>query len=170
LKLDTEKNIDRGIRAVAVFEATKGAVVLAAGFGLLALLHRDLQAIAEHLVELSHLNPAHHYPTIFVEAMSRMTDTRIMAFAAFAFFYAVIRFVEAYGLWHFRAWAEWFAIVSGSIYIPIEIYEVFKHATWIRVTVLIVNLAIVAYLIYVRIWTRKHLYHQQSNAYPKSVK
>jgi uncharacterized membrane protein (DUF2068 family) len=160
LKLDTEKNIDRGIRAVAVFEAAKGSVVLLAGFGLLALLHRDLQVIAERLVELSHLNPAHHYPTIFIEAMSKMNDSRIMAFAAFAGIYAAVRFVEAYGLWRLRAWAEWFAIVSGSIYVPIEIYEVARHVTWLRVTVLIVNLAIVAYLVYVRVWMRKHPYHE----------
>jgi Predicted membrane protein len=134
LKLDTEKNIDRGVRTVAIFEALKGIVVLAAGFGLLALLHRDLQAIAERLVELSHLNPAHHYPTIFIEAMSRMTDSRIMAFAAMALLYSTVRFIEAYGLWHLKAWAEWFAIVSGSIYIPIEVYEVFVHVTWLRIT------------------------------------
>jgi uncharacterized membrane protein (DUF2068 family) len=164
LKLDTEKNIDRGIRAVAVFEATKGTVVLAAGFGLLALLHRNLQVIAEHLVELSHLNPAHHYPTIFIEAMSRMTDSRIMAFAGMALLYSTVRFVEAYGLWHLKAWAEWFAIVSGSIYVPIEIYEVAAHATWLRIAVLTVNLIIVAYLIYVRIWTRKHPYHEVQSA------
>ena len=160
MKLDAEKNIDRGIRAVAVFEAAKGSVVLLAGFGLLTLLHRDLQAIAERLVELSHLNPAHHYPTIFIEAMSKMNDSRIMAFAAFAGLYAAVRFVEAYGLWRLRAWAEWFAIVSGSIYVPIEIYEVARHVTWLRVTVLIVNLAIVAYLVYVRLWMRSHPYHE----------
>jgi uncharacterized membrane protein (DUF2068 family) len=79
-----------------------------------------------------------------------------MAFAAFAGLYATVRFIEAYGLWRLRAWAEWFAIVSGSIYVPIEIYEVFKHVTWLRVTVLIVNLVIVAYLVYVRVWMRKH--------------
>jgi len=163
LKLDTERNIDRGVRAVALFEAAKGSVVLLAGFGLLALLHHDLQAIAEHLVELSHLNPAHRYPTIFIDAMSKMNDSRIMAFAAFAGLYATVRFIEAYGLWRLRAWAEWFAIVSGSIYVPIEIYEVFKHVTWLRVTVLIVNLAIVAYLVYVRIWMRKHPYHESKS-------
>jgi uncharacterized membrane protein (DUF2068 family) len=91
--------------------------------------------------------------------MSKMNDSRIMAFAAFAGLYATVRFIEAYGLWRLRAWAEWFAIVSGSIYVPIEIYEVIQHATWLRIAVLIVNLAIVAYLVYVRVWMRKHPYH-----------
>ena len=155
-EIATPKQISRGVHVVAAFEAAKGAVVLAAGFGLLSLLHRDLQAWAEHIVELSHLNPARHYPTIFVEAMSRLNDSRIMMFAALASLYSTIRFVEAYGLWRLKPWAEWFAIISGSVYVPVEVYEIVVRPTWPRFGVLIVNLAIVAYLIYVRVWSRKH--------------
>jgi uncharacterized membrane protein (DUF2068 family) len=79
-----------------------------------------------------------------------------MSLAALAALYSTIRFVEAYGLWRLKPWAEWFAIISGSIYVPVEIYEIVMHVTWLRVTVLIFNLAIVAYLVYVRIWVRKH--------------
>jgi uncharacterized membrane protein (DUF2068 family) len=140
------------VRSVAVFEALKGLVVLLAGFGLLHFVHRDLQSTAEELVRHSHLNPAHHYPRIFIEAASRTSSSRIRLLAAMAFLYSTVRFVEAYGLWYLKAWAEWFAIISGSIYVPIEIYELAKHATLVRATVLIVNLAIVVYLVYVR-WT-----------------
>jgi uncharacterized membrane protein (DUF2068 family) len=146
----------RGVRAVAVFEAFKGSLVLLAGFGLMALLHRDLEAFAEHLVELSHLNPAHHYPTIFIEWMSRLSDSRLLMLSGLALLYSVVRFVEAYGLWRLRPWAEWFAIVSGSIYIPIEVYELFSGISALRVLVLLVNLGIVAYLAYVRFWSREH--------------
>lgn len=145
----------RGVRTVAVFEALKGTLVLVAGFGLLSLLHRDLEAVAEHLVRLSHLNPAHHYPRVFIEAANRVDDHRIKVFAALAFLYSLVRFVEAYGLWHLKAWAEWFAIVSGALYIPIEVFELFKHPTPIRAIVLILNLGIVAYLLYFRWETHK---------------
>lgn len=155
-RFDPEKNIARGIHAVAFFEAAKGAIVLAAGFGLLTLLHRDLEDFAEHLVELSHLNPAHHYPTVFIQAMASLNDSRIMMLAALAGLYSTVRFVEAYGLWRLKPWAEWFAIISGSIYVPFEVYEIVSHPTWLRVAVLLFNLAIVAYLIYVRLWVRKH--------------
>jgi len=139
-----------GVRSVAVFEALKGLVVLLAGFGLLHFVHRDLQSAAEELVRHSHLNPAHHYPRIFIEAASRASSSRIRFLASMAFLYSAVRFVEAYGLWYLKAWAEWFAIISGSIYVPIELYELAKHATMVRATVLIVNLAIVIYLVYVR--------------------
>ncbi len=144
----------RGVRVVAVFEASKGALVVAAGLGLLSLVHHDLQAAAERLVQHSHLNPAHHYPRIFIEAAAHMNDSRLKSLAALAFLYAAVRFVEAYGLWHVRVWAEWFAIISGSVYLPIEAYEMFRRATWTRGAILLINLSIVAYLGNVRFSSR----------------
>ena len=46
------------MRAIAIFEGVKGAMVLLAGFGALAFLHRDLQVIADHIVRHLHLDPA----------------------------------------------------------------------------------------------------------------
>ena len=149
--------IAAGVRVVAFFEALKGTLVLVAGFGLLSLVHRDLQDLAERLVSHSHLNPASHYPRVFVEAAARTSDARLRTLAALAFAYSCVRFVEAYGLWRMRAWAEWFAIISGCIYLPIELYELFERATLIRAGVLVVNALIVAYLLYVRFSRTGHL-------------
>lgn len=140
----------RGVRLIALFEATKGALVLIAGCGLLSLIHRDLQATAEHLVRFSHLNPAHHYPRIFLESAARLDDKNLLMLAGAALAYSTLRFVEAYGLWRARAWAEWLAIISGAIYLPLEIYELFKRATLVRASVLIINSLIVCYLLYRR--------------------
>jgi uncharacterized membrane protein (DUF2068 family) len=148
-------SIARGVRLIAAFEALKGVLVLGAGFGLLSLLHRDLQATAERLVRHSHLNPAHHYPRIFIEAASRTNDSRLLSLAGLALLYSVMRFVEAYGLWRTRLWAEWFAIIAGSIFLPVEIYEILRRATWMRGMVLLVNLSIVAYLVFVLLASRR---------------
>src|ERR1700693_104445 len=150
-------NIARGIRVVAVFEALKGALVLSAGLGLLSLVHHDLQVAAERLVRHSHLNPARHYPRIFIEAAAHMNDSRLRSLAALAFLYAAVRFIAAYGLWHMRVWAEWFAIVAGSVYLPVEVYEIFRRATWMRGIVLLTNLFIVAYLVNVRLLSTRGL-------------
>ena len=69
------------MRVVAAFEAGKGALVLLAGLGLLSLIHRDIQAVAEHIVRMGHLNPASHYPRVFIEAASRVTDGYLWAMA-----------------------------------------------------------------------------------------
>ena len=137
-----------GVRVVAVFEIAKGALVLLAGLGLFALVHHDLQAVAERLVERSHLNPASRYPRIFIHAASTLTDARLWLLAAGAGGYAAVRFAEGYGLWRGRRWAEWLAAVSGGIYIPIEIFELARGVTWPKVVALVVNAAVVSYMIY----------------------
>lgn len=155
MKIPGKKNIAKGIRTVALFEAFKGMIILLAGFALLRLVHRDLQIVADQIVRHLHMNPARHYPRIFLDAVAGISDSRIKYLAVFAFLYSVVRFVEAYGLWHLKVWAEWFAILSGGIYIPIEIVGLFRHATIIKGSVFVINLFIVLYLIYVRIIIRK---------------
>ena len=135
-----------GIRAIAVLEAAKGALVIVAGFGLLLLVHRDAQAFAEALVAHLHLNPAQHYPRIFITAMAHVSDARVQLLGAGAALYAIVRFVEAYGLWRARRWAEWFGAASGGIYIPFEIYELLLHRSGLSAAALAVNVIVVAYL------------------------
>jgi len=135
-----------GLRLVATFEALKGILVLAAGCGVLTLAHRNLHQAAVQLVKVLHFNPAQHYPNIFIDAADRVTDLQLWMLALSALLYAVIRIAEAYGLWTQQQWAEWFAVLSGAIYLPVELYEVSRELAWPRVTVLVVNLGIVAYL------------------------
>jgi uncharacterized membrane protein (DUF2068 family) len=140
-----------GLRTIAVLEATKGVLVLLTAFGLLSLLHRDVGAMAVHLVHGLHLNPDHRYPLLFLQAASQVTDTRLLILVEGALAYATVRFIEAYGLWHQRAWAEWLGLLSGSLYLPWEFYTVSKHATLSAEVVLLLNLTIVLYLLSCRL-------------------
>lgn len=135
------------VRLVALFEAAKGALVLLAGFGALSLIHHHVQQLAEQLVGHLHLNPAKHYPRIFIDTAAHLTDTRLWLLAILAATYGLVRFVEAYGLWRGRRWAEWFAAVSGGIYIPFEFYELFQGVTWLSLGALVVNVLIVGLMI-----------------------
>jgi uncharacterized membrane protein (DUF2068 family) len=143
-----EQPTPRGVRLVALLEATKAALVLAAGFGLLGLLHRDLPTLAAHLISRLHLNLANKYPRIFIDAASRVTDGYLWLLATLALAYATLRAIEAYGLWRNRAWAEWFAVITGAIYIPFELYELSQRVTWIRIGALIINILVVLYIGY----------------------
>lgn len=143
-----------GLRLVAVFEAAKGALVMLAGFGILALMHRDLQDYAEQLVAHLHLNPAKGYPEIFIDAAANATNARLWMLASFALTYSVVRWIEAYGLWRAKRWAEWVAIASGGIYVPAELYELARGVNWMKVMLLALNLGIVLYMVYV-LWRER---------------
>lgn len=139
-------NSAAGVRGIAIIEAVKGLLILLVGFGLLSLVHRDVEQFATGLVRHSHLNPASHYPHIFIEAAAKATDSRLWMLAFAAVLYAAARPSEAYGLWYRRRWAEVFAVVTGALYLPVEIYELSEHVTAVRITVFAVNGLIVAFL------------------------
>ena len=141
----------RTVRTIALIEAAKGILVLCAGFGLLTLLHRDIQAAAIRLIGHLHLNPSRKYAGVFVDAASRVTDRELWFLAAFASVYSAFRLIEGYGLWRERTWAEWLALVSGMIYLPLEIYHLVMHPTWGHVSILTVNLLVVV-LIALVLW------------------
>ncbi|MFT3867002.1 MAG: DUF2127 domain-containing protein [Nibricoccus sp.] len=144
------------LKSVALFEAAKGLIVLLAGFGLLSLLHHDLRALALALVGRLHLDPTRHYASVFIEAASNTTDARLWFIATIGFVYALFRFVEAYGLWFGRTWAEWLAVISGGIYLPLEVYELFRRVTWMRITALVANLVVVGAIALV-LWRKKRV-------------
>src|SRR5690348_15547066 len=98
--------------------------------------------------------------------MARMEDSHLLALAGLAALYSLVRFIEAYGLWFERRWAEWLAALSGGIYIPLEIYELIIRATWLKFAALVINLVVVAYMVWLLTETirKRHLAQKELTA------
>ncbi|AZL84538.1 DUF2127 domain-containing protein [Aliivibrio salmonicida] len=141
--------IKKGLRAVAILEASKGIMSLLVAFGVHALADHNLRHLAELIVSRLHLNPASHLPSVFIDAASGLTDAKIMLFTIGAVVYSIIRLVEAYGLWRAQVWTEWFALVSGAIYIPFELYEIIFRTSILSFGAFIINIIVVGYMAYV---------------------
>ncbi len=153
-ELDREAQL-KLLRAVASFELAKGLIVLLAGCSVLFLVHKDPGDVAETFLRVLHISPDHHIAQIFLNWADTLTDAKLWTVAGVALVYAIIRLVEAYGLWKARAWAEWFALVSGTLYLPFEIYKLIEHANPLHVGILIVNLAVVLFMGYLRLSAHK---------------
>ncbi len=151
---ETDRQATCGLHAVAVFEAAKGLMVLVAGFGLLSLVHHNAQHLAEELVGHLHLNPARHFPRVFIEAASHVTDARLWTLAFLAGIYGSMRLVEAYGLWRNLKWAEWFATMSGGVYVPFEIHGLIEGFGRLKSILLTLNSSVVAQIAHA-LWRRK---------------
>lgn len=149
--------MNRAVQLIACFEALKGVLVLVAATGLLSLLHRDVVALATRLLEHLHLNPAARYPQIFLDAASHLQDSRLLLLALGAAAYAAVRLVEAYGLLKERPWAEFLAAGSGTIYLPIEVFEFVRHPTALRAAVMVVNALVVAIMVHALLRRRRAL-------------
>ena len=145
------------LRGIASFEMTKGLVVLFATFGLLFLMGRDPWDTADGLLQILHISPDHHFAQAFLDWADTLTDAKLWAVAAAAAAYSILRFVEAYGLWYARKWAEWIALVSGSLYLPYEIYKLIHRQSVFHIASLVINVAIVVYMAYL-LWSGKSLH------------
>lgn len=162
---DPHRRQRRVLRAVAGFEFFKGVFVVMMGICALVLLHRDTWVIAESLLSRLHVSTDRRSAQLFLDFADSITDARLWAAARIAFAYAVLRFTEAYGLWRERTWAEWVALVSGCLLLPLEVRELFRGVTVFRCALLVGNLAIVLYMLYVIIVNRR----ERRNAAPLSV-
>jgi uncharacterized membrane protein (DUF2068 family) len=148
-KPDPHRRQRRVLQAVATFEFFKGTFVVLMGFCALALVHKDVWLYAESLLALLHINTDRRSAQLFLDFADNVTDARLWAAARIAFAYAALRLTEASGLWKARHWAEWVALVSGALLLPLEIRELMRGITVVRSAVLIGNLAVVIYMLYV---------------------
>ncbi|MGC2446384.1 MAG: DUF2127 domain-containing protein [Candidatus Sulfotelmatobacter sp.] len=162
-KPDRHRRQRRVLRAVASFEFFKGVFVVLMGACALALVHKDTWLIAESLLALLHISTDHRFAQSFLDFADSITDARLWAAARIAFAYAALRFIEAYGLWKQRTWAEWMASVSGTLLLPLEVRELFRGVTFFRCALLIGNIAIVLYMVYIILANRRE---RQDAIYP----
>jgi uncharacterized membrane protein (DUF2068 family) len=138
----------RLLRLIALFKLVKAALLIAVGVGALKLVHKDVAAAVEHWVELLRLDPNNHYIDTALEKASNLTPDKIKQLGLGSMIYAGLFLTEGIGLWLEKNWAEWLTVIITSSLIPIELYEIYRNPTPVKIAVLLINVAIVAYLVY----------------------
>jgi uncharacterized membrane protein (DUF2068 family) len=137
----------RGLRIIAAFKLLKALALLALGIGALRLLHKDVAAIFEHWIDVFRVDPHNHFINRLLEKLAIVDDRRLKELSIGTFIYSAIFFAEGIGLALGQRWAEYFTIITTSSFLPLEVYELVKHASIGKGLALAINLAVVAYLI-----------------------
>jgi uncharacterized membrane protein (DUF2068 family) len=145
--MQTGKSHSRGILVIAAFKLFKGLALLAVGIGAIKLLHKDVAAEAERWIEMLRVDPNNHYIHRVLEKLSILDARKLKELSVGTFFYSALFLTEGIGLALRKRWAEYFTIVSTSLFIPLEIYELAKHASFAKGILLLGNAGIVAYLV-----------------------
>jgi len=135
-----------GLRGVAIFEAAKGILGLAAAIWLLTLRNKDLTHVALRLLAALHIGPDRQLAQQILHAAGKMNNHFLWFLVLTALIYMIVRFVEAGGLWLEKEWAEWFAVLSGSLYLPVELYAIVRHANALKWAIFLANIVVVLYM------------------------
>jgi uncharacterized membrane protein (DUF2068 family) len=139
----------QALRSIALLELVKGIVVLAAAISLYWI---DASDVAGAFLNYLHISPDRHFAHMLFRLADRLSNVKLWHVMLVASVYSGLRFAEAFGLWRARAWAEWVALVSGAIYLPYEITRLAHRVSLLHVSVFLVNLAVVAFMFYLRIY------------------
>lgn len=132
-----------GLHVIAIFEAAKGVLALLAASGLELLGPAPLLRWVNELTARFQLDPNQG-------ALAWLSNTinpdSVHLAAAVVFAYGLLRLVEAWGLWRAKAWASWLGCISAAIYLPLDVYALFRHPGWMSIAILLINLIVVAVL------------------------
>jgi uncharacterized membrane protein (DUF2068 family) len=137
---------DPWIFLIGIFKLVKAISLLIVGFGLLRLLHRDVAAVTQHWIEVLRVDPENRFIHRGLVRIFNVTPRQLRELSAGTFVYAAIFLTEGTGLLARKHWAEYMTLISTGLFIPLEVYEIHRHFTWLKVVVTLVNLLIVWYL------------------------
>ena len=139
---------DRALLVIAVFKFVKGAVLLALAFGALSLLHKDVALEVEHWLDQLRIDPDNEFIGALLGKLQLVHTKELKEISALGAGYAALFLIEGTGLLFRKRWAEWLTIVATSSLMPLEVYELIKEFTVVRLLVVLVNAAVVLFLIY----------------------
>jgi uncharacterized membrane protein (DUF2068 family) len=149
------------LRSIALFETAKGLLALAAACGVLSLRHTDLHAATDAFLIRHGVDPERRYTRLFIESVAKATNHHAGEIAALALAYSLTRLAEGYGLWNGKHWAEWFAVISAGIYLPLEFWHFAHHPTMLNTSVIGFNVVIIIYL--TRLLNQQHRSRKRAN-------
>jgi uncharacterized membrane protein (DUF2068 family) len=144
------------LRAIAIDRAIHFAVL--AFLGLLVLF------VAAHEHELQHrfyrvltdiqggvgggpVQSGHTGVVRDLDELFTLKSTTLQLLGVALFLYAAVEGIEAVGLWYQRRWAEYLTLIATAVFLPLEAFELTRTISPFKVTALLINLAIVFYLV-----------------------
>lgn len=136
-----------GMAAIAVFKLVKGALLLLVGLGLLELMHAEIATLFSLLLEALHVNADTRWVHALVLKVDALQPHSVLMAGLVSLGYAALLLAEGIGLWLEVSWAAYLTVASTSALVPFEIYELVERVSFARISLLVVNLAIVLYLV-----------------------
>jgi uncharacterized membrane protein (DUF2068 family) len=142
------KHHDRGLLAIGVLKLVEAVFFFLVGVGVIHFIHRDLGDAATRLAEHLRMHMDGLVMTWVLSHLDDVTAHRLKQIGVATFLYAGLRVVEGVGLIMEKVWAEYLTVGVTTSFLPWEVYEICRHLDWIRVCLLLVNLVVLAYLVW----------------------
>jgi len=138
----------RTLALIAAFKFVKSLLLVVLAIALFRLRHPEAIEALAHWLGTLQIATGHEFVSRAIRWMLDIDAHTIALFAGIALVYATLYAIEGYGLWENRDWAKYLTVISTCLFIPVELWELVRHFTPMKVVALVVNVLIVAYLVW----------------------
>jgi uncharacterized membrane protein (DUF2068 family) len=139
----------RWIMLIGAFKLAQALLFVLLGIGAVRLLHRDLLEITEHFIyQLRFINPEGRLVNLILVKVGQIDPHRLRQISAAIFVIAAMDALEGVGLVLEQIWAEFVTLILTASFLPLELWELVRRVTWMKLGLIVINLAVVVYLLF----------------------
>ncbi len=139
---------DRGLLLIGLFKLGKALFFLCIGAGALHFLHKDLGDTLLRLATSLGRDPESRLVEMMMAKVDLIDHHRLRQISMFSIGYAGVALTEGVGLMLEKVWAEYLTLGLTISFLPWELYELVREATWFRAGLLLINLLVLLYLVW----------------------
>lgn len=160
---DTQVDIeprDSGLFVIGLFKLCKAVFFIGISLGALHFVHHDLSGTVERVMHELHFDPEGHIVDLVMDKVGQVTHHRLRLISMGTFLYGALCTTEAYGLLTRKRWAEYVTLWLSISFLPWELYELFRRPSGWHLSILLTNILVVVYLLWMlrRKRVRQHSY------------
>ncbi len=139
---------DRLLPWIAAERTLRAIVLVLVGIALIANPHHDWGKTVVKFSRDLGLNPNSNGIEKIIHKLHAISPDRFAVYGIIALAYGALEAAEGYGLWRRRRWAEYLTVLATSLLFIPEIWELTSKASPLKIGALLVNVAVVVYLIF----------------------
>jgi uncharacterized membrane protein (DUF2068 family) len=139
---------DRGLLLIGLFKLAKAIFFFCIGVGAIHLLHKDLEDEVMRLAVKLKFDPESRFVALLLDKVDLIDAHRLRQISVATFAYSALALTEGIGLLLEKVWAEYLTLILTVSFLPWELYELFRRPDWFRLSLLLINLAVLWYLIW----------------------
>src|SRR6201996_775131 len=139
---------DSGLMLIGLFKLAKAIFFFCVGAGAVHLLHKDVGDEVTRLALRLRFDPESRLVALLLQKADLIDAHRLRQISVGTFGYSALALTEGIGLLLEKGWAEYLTLLLTVSFLPWELYELVRRPDWFRLSLLLINLAVLAYLVW----------------------
>ena len=144
----TASHHDGGLLMIGLFKLGKALLFFGIGIGAIHLLHKDLGDEVVRIATMLKFDPESRLVSVLLDKADLIDTHRLRQIGFATFAYSALALTEGIGLLLEKPWAEYLTLILTISFLPWELYELARRPDWFHLGLLLINLAVLGYLIW----------------------